>query len=206
MSLSALIQKGGLGKIATATVAIPATDGRDGGGIVAGVATIAIASPTELKPETNFHPLSDRQLGRLISDTAKANRLDPLVLWRWCDLDLIGALRAGDPAEIRAFRFAVSLPTWDGLPPAVPHGIPFPGGLPHQPLRSATGSGEVGLVTCGACAHFQEDSHGFGGIGRCAANVPARPGWSARYPKAERYCRAFLPVTQEHTGGIGAAG
>lgn len=74
-----------------------------------------------------FAPLSESELGKLITDTAKAHRRDPLALWRWCDLDLIEALRAGDPADIRAFRFAVGLPTWDGSPPTVPHGIPFPG-------------------------------------------------------------------------------
>jgi hypothetical protein len=53
-------------------------------------------------------------------------------------------------------------------------------------------------VRCGDCAHFRPDTIGDGtGIGSCGAGVPARPGWPARYPAAERHCREFAASTRE---------
>lgn len=72
-------------------------------------------------------PLGDEALARLVREVAASNRLDPLALWNWLDPSDIEGLRSGDPAEARAFRYMVSLPTWDGTPPPVPHGLPFPG-------------------------------------------------------------------------------
>ena len=47
MTLSTLIRKGGLAKVATATPATLATQETENAGTVAGVATVAVASPSE---------------------------------------------------------------------------------------------------------------------------------------------------------------
>jgi hypothetical protein len=70
-----------------------------------------------------------------------------------------------------------------------------------EPLHSPLGSREAreaasGPACCGGCRHFERDTVGDGsGIGQCAAGVPARAGWPARYPNSERHCREFAATT-----------
>jgi hypothetical protein len=68
-------------------------------------------------------------------------------------------------------------------------------------LNEAQGT-TSGPVCCADCRHFRRDAIGDGqGIGDCGAGVPARPGFPARYPKAERYCRDFAAVTRGEANG-----
>jgi hypothetical protein len=143
-------------------------------------------------PEFNFSAshrrLPDSDLADLITRTAKTNGLDPLDVWRWMDIESIEDVRGGDPAVIVAFRACVeSAVKCDTLtPPAVPHGLPFPGDQ-HQ------GDTEAGQIRCCDCAHQEPTDHP--ALVRCGAGRAA-PGACGLWWATDRHtCPLFAART-----------
>jgi hypothetical protein len=76
MTLAALIRKRQTEKVATAIPAIPATQPGEKAGTVAGIATVAVANPTE--PETA--PMSSRERNAIRAWLDFINEHDPLTI------------------------------------------------------------------------------------------------------------------------------
>ncbi len=96
MTLSALIRKRGYEAVATATVAIPATHEGETVGIVAKIATIAIANPKEREPTPAPEPAQDPignhwkitlQSGRVIEVCQTPPQTRSWVITNWQALD-----------------------------------------------------------------------------------------------------------------------
>jgi hypothetical protein len=161
------------------------SDGEQGSGF-SQISRSSHSHPPEFNFSANHRQLSDSDLTDLITRTAKVNGLDPLNVWCWLDLEDIEALRSGDPAEIGAFRAMIALPGWDSTPPAVPHGLPFPGDQ-HQ------GTAEAGQVRCCDCGNQEPTDHP--ALVRCGAGRAA-PGACGLWWKTDRHaCPLFAPTT-----------
>lgn len=135
---------------------------------------------------SSYPPLTEHELVALITRTAKRFKLCPADLWAFLSLEDLDALRSGDPQELQALGAFAESVSRTGERIMGGHNLPFPG-------EAETPGTHHGPVCCGNCGRFERDAIGDGhGIGRCLAGVPPRPGFPARYPRAERYCRGFV--------------